>query len=133
MLKMLPMLILMLAGMRMLYLMELMPVRGGTRLVFLGNICGERTRCRASFQKCEGYLRRVARLTGGNTYRFDLDGKITRGSLTVVLWDDRCRTRLLELHMGESGRVEISKTMRCRLEFRMKMADGNFDLQWQAE
>ena len=116
---------------RILYLMELMPLRGGHRLGFVGNICGERTSCKAGFTCNTGYMRRVVRLQGGRTYRFDCKGKISRGQMTVILWDPKCRTRLLELTAGESGEVKIDETCRCRLEFRFESADGNFDLSWE--
>ena len=117
--------------MRILYLLELMPVRGGYRMGFIGSLCGERTRCNAAFTQCNGYMRRVVRLQGGHTYRFEMNGKITRGNLTAVLWDAKCRTRLLELTAGESGTVEVPATERCRLELRFEGATGNFTLLWE--
>lgn len=124
--------LLIVACIRILYILELAPVRGGYRLAFMGSICGERTRSRASFKKCEGYMRRVVRLQGGRTYHFKMTGEITGGRLTAILWDKRCKTRLLELTPGENGTVEVPATERCRLEFRFEQADGNFDLSWEA-
>ena len=117
--------------MRILYLLELMPVRGGHRIGFIGSLCGERTRCNAAFTQCSGYMRRVVRLQGGKTYRFTMQGSISRGNLTAILWDKKCKTRLLELMPGESGTVELPATERCRLELRFTAATGKFTLFWE--
>ena len=118
---------------RVLYLLELLPVRGGHRIGFIGSLCGERTRCNAAFTRCSGYMRRVVRLQGGRTYHFDMGGKISHGQLTAVLWDPKCRTRLLELHPGEDGKLRIEQTARYRLELRFESASGNFTLTWNEE
>ncbi len=120
-----------LVSLRILYLLELAPVRGGTRLGFVGSLCSERTRCNAVFAKCSGYMRRVVRLQGGKIYRFTMKGSISGGSLTAILWDKKCKTRLLELMPGESACVEVPDTERCRLELRFASASGNFTLFWE--
>ncbi len=120
-----------LACFRLLYLMELMPVRGGTRVGFIGSLCGSRTHCNAVFTRCSGYMRRVVRLQGGRTYRFEMKGNISSGHLTAILWDKKCQSRLLELALGESGTVEVPATERCRLELRFASASGNFVLLWE--
>ena len=118
---------------RVLYLLELLPVRGGHRVGFVGSLCGERTRCNAVFTRCNGYMRRVVRLQGGKTYRFDMGGKISHGQLNTILWDPKCRTRLLELQSGEQKEIKIEETARYRLELRFESASGNFTLSWNEE
>jgi len=76
-------------------------------------------------------MRRVVRLQGGKTYRFTMQGSISRGGLTAILWDKKCKTRLLELTPGESGTVELPATERCRLELRFTAATGKFTLFWE--
>ena len=119
-----------LACCRILYLLELLSVRGGHRVGFVGSLCRERTHCNAAFTRCNGYMRRVVRLQGGKTYYFDMGGKISHGQLTAILWDPKCRTRLLELQPGEQKEIKVEGTARYRLELRFENSSGNFTLNW---
>lgn len=84
----------------------------------------------ASLDSCSGWVRHMGRFRESGMYAFQLDCRLSKGSVEVVLLD-RQKRELLRLSQGSpAGEIELSGNGRYFLRWEFHHATGNCELRW---
>lgn len=116
--------------MYVLYDRGYLPVRSMSAIHFVGTMGAGINKCSATFGSATGQIKRVLRFKEGKPYEFTFNGKIRKGTVTVLILDAH---KIPELELdGEcpSGVINGAKGQRYYLVIRFQNADGEYSLRW---
>lgn len=121
--------LLVVAGLALLYVSGLLPVSVKHSAVFVGHGSWKRKTIGASFTRCSGKIFRVLRVREGRSFSFHLSGHVQQGNVRVTL--TRRGETLLELtRQSPSGVVSLETGQVYRLTVCFQDASGDYQLDW---
>ncbi len=122
-------LILFVIGFYYIYINGYLVINSKRAAMFIGSIRGN-GRCRAGFAACDGYMKRVVRFKSSRPYNFVLDCELTKGYMTVELWDRKKHKLMCLKDDKQSAGVNVEKKKSYYLVFRFKSATGKYEFSW---
>jgi len=110
----------------------LLYMQSKSAVTFMGDGKGRRDRMGFSFTRCNGWIYRVLKVREGGIYRFDLDTKLSKGTVQFQLLDGR-KLPLLTLNPDNTrGRSQLEKG-RYFVRMQFTHASGDCAASWEKE
>ena len=108
-------------------------VKSKSAVTFMGDGKGMKDRMGFSFTRCNGWIYRVLKVKEDGVYRFDLDAKLSKGTVQFQVLN-RQKLPLLTLNPDTTrGRVQLEKGQRYYVRMEFTHADGDCAASWEKE
>lgn len=92
---------------------------------------GKRRNCiKADFNACNGWMKRVVRLSKSKQYRFEFTARVTKGSVSVELYGKGKEPLAILTENRQSVVVSAGEQTVYRVVTRFVKADGEYQLRW---
>lgn len=107
-----------------LYNQGYMVVKSTSAVAFVGSAKGNSAR----FTSCSGYVKRIIRFKADGTYTFFLDAELSKGDMSVELFDSTKEKNMLLNCANQSASVSAEKKKKYYLVINFRSATGMYAL-----
>lgn len=99
-------------------------IKSTSAVFFFGSARGNSAR----FTSCNGYMKRIVRFKADGTYTFLLDAELSKGDMSVALFDS-AKEKIMELNCAaRSASITAKKKEKYCLVIKFKSATGRYAL-----
>lgn len=113
-----------------LYICGFMVINAKSAVLFIGSAKRVKNSWGATFQSCNGYIKKVIRFKEEGENTFSFENNITKGLVTAELQDVHKKPVLLLDCNNTAARVNVKRKSRYYLILRFTNADGKCELSW---
>lgn len=125
--------ILCLVGIYFLYSNGYLVVQSKSAATFIGSFSGGKNHCGFTFTRCSGRVYRVLKVKERGNYRFDLDAKLSKGTVRFQVLNAK-KLPLLTLDPDlRRGRVVLEPKQRYFVQMQFVQASGDCRAVWEKE
>ena len=100
-----------------------------TAVLYVG-VFRQKGRGKIKFVSCNGYIKKVIKISESRNYKFNFHSNITSGIVTAEIQDISKKILLQVDENNPEAAINLDKNCRYYLVVRFKKASGEFNLTW---